>query len=91
MLEAWCEVNFAITAACMLGLLSFGREVLQPVVTAMAGAGLQSGQESRRRATVAMVAETLDAGQAPSRARRRSFSMLDQNVGAHLRHSAKNS
>jgi len=53
---------------------------------AMAGAGLQSGQESRLRATVAMVADTLDAGHAPSRARRRNISMLDENIGAHLRH-----
>ena len=53
---------------------------------AMAGAGLQTGQEGRLRATVAMVADTLDAGHAPSRARRRNISMLDENVGAHLRH-----
>jgi hypothetical protein len=33
-----------------------------------------------------MLADTLDTGHAPNRARRRNISMLDESVGAHLRH-----
>lgn len=60
-------------------------QVLLPGV-ALASANLLGGQERRLRATVAMVADTLATGHAPGRSRRRRISMLNENVGAHLRH-----
>ncbi|WP_028105098.1 AI-2E family transporter [Pseudoduganella violaceinigra] len=53
---------------------------------ALASSDLLSGQEVRLRATVAMVADTLAAGQSQGRSRRHRVSMLNENIGAHLRH-----
>ncbi|QBE65443.1 AI-2E family transporter [Pseudoduganella lutea] len=58
---------------------------------AMAIGDLRSGhtdnaQEQRLRATIALVADTLGAGKASGRARRLNVSMLNESVGAHLRH-----
>jgi len=53
---------------------------------ALASSDLLSSQEGRFRATVAMVADTLAAGQAKGGSRRRRISLLDENIGAHLRH-----
>jgi predicted PurR-regulated permease PerM len=52
----------------------------------LASSDLQSSQEGRFRTTVAMVADTLAAGQTTGRSRRRRVSMLNENIGAHLRH-----
>jgi hypothetical protein len=43
-------------------------------------------QEGRLRATIALVADTLAAGKHTGRARRLNVSMLNESIGAHLRH-----
>ena len=52
---------------------------------ALASSGLLSSQEEQFRATVAMVADTLASGQAKGSARARRISLLNENIGAHLR------
>ncbi|AKU20785.1 AI-2E family transporter [Massilia sp. NR 4-1] len=52
----------------------------------LASSDLLGSQEQRLRATVAMVADTLAAGHSPGRSRRRRISMLNESIGAHLRH-----
>ncbi|HEX8603248.1 MAG TPA: AI-2E family transporter [Pseudoduganella sp.] len=64
-------------------------QVMLPGLT-LAIADLRSGltdkaQEQRFRATIATVADTLAAGNA-ARARRLTVSMLNESIGAHLRH-----
>lgn len=53
---------------------------------ALASSGLLSRQVDQFRATVAMVADTLAAGQAKGSGRGRRVSLLNENIGAHLRH-----
>ncbi|MCC7706047.1 AI-2E family transporter [Janthinobacterium sp. GW460P] len=52
---------------------------------ALASSGMLSSQKEQFRATVAMVADTLAAGQAKASARTRRISLLNENIGAHLR------
>jgi predicted PurR-regulated permease PerM len=72
-------------------LVRYCDQVLLPGL-ALAAADLRGSeggeaQQERLRATIAMVADTLDGGAAPRRARRRSVSLLNETVGAHLRHA----
>lgn len=65
-------------------------QVLLPGLT-LAFADLRSGltekaQGDRLRATIAHVADTLAAGSSAARARRLNVSMLNESIGAHLRH-----
>lgn len=53
---------------------------------ALASSDLLSSQVEQFRATVAMVADTLAAGQAKVHGRGRRISLLNENIGAHLRH-----
>ena len=53
---------------------------------ALARSDLLSSQVAQFRATVAMVAETLAAGRSKGNARGRRISLLNENIGAHLRH-----
>ena len=53
---------------------------------ALASSDLLSSQVMQFRATVAMVADTLAAGQNKGNARGRRISLLNENIGAHLRH-----
>jgi predicted PurR-regulated permease PerM len=58
---------------------------------ALGVADLRSGltdktQEQRLRATIAVVADALAAGTSTARARRLTVSMLNESIGAHLRH-----
>ncbi|NHQ91934.1 AI-2E family transporter [Janthinobacterium lividum] len=52
---------------------------------ALASSGMLGSQKEQFRATVAMVADTLAAGQAKASARARRISLLNENIGAHLR------
>lgn len=52
---------------------------------ALASSGMLCSQKEQFRATVAMVADTLAAGQAKASARTRRISLLNENIGAHLR------
>jgi len=44
-------------------------------------------QQQRLRATIALVTETLGQRAAPARSHRRRVSMLNESIGAHLRHT----
>ena len=50
------------------------------------GGATDKVQESRLRATIALVADTLAAGKHMGRARRLNVSMLNVSIGSHLRH-----
>ncbi|MBB3222719.1 AI-2E family transporter [Pseudoduganella umbonata] len=50
------------------------------------GGATDKVQEGRLRATIALVADTLAAGKHMGRARRLNVSMLNESIGAHLRH-----
>lgn len=52
---------------------------------ALARSGLLGSQEEQVHATVAMVADTLAAGSAQSSFKGRRISLLNENIGAHLR------
>ncbi|AXA91294.1 AI-2E family transporter [Massilia sp. YMA4] len=47
----------------------------------------EPGQQQRVRATIALVTETLGQRAAPLRSHRRRVSMLNESIGAHLRHA----
>jgi hypothetical protein len=47
----------------------------------------EAGQQQRLRATIALVTETLGQRTAPTRSHRRRVSMLNESIGAHLRHA----
>lgn len=47
----------------------------------------EAGQQQRLRATIALVTETLGQRTAPARSHRRQVSMLNESIGAHLRHA----
>jgi predicted PurR-regulated permease PerM len=51
------------------------------------GGTIEKEQEERLRSTIVMVADTLAAGGKPPRSRRRSVSILNEGIGAHLRHA----
>ncbi|MYN44772.1 AI-2E family transporter [Pseudoduganella sp. FT93W] len=53
---------------------------------ALARAGLLGSQEEQFHSTVAMVADTLATGTVQSRFKGRRISLLNENIGAHLRH-----
>jgi predicted PurR-regulated permease PerM len=89
--EAAAIIQDARTFLRKFTLARYCDQVLLPGVE-LAVADLRSdtaeaAQQQRLRATIALVTETLGQRTAPARSHRRRVSMLNESIGAHLRHA----
>ncbi|WEF35124.1 AI-2E family transporter [Pseudoduganella chitinolytica] len=89
--EAAAIVQDARTFLRKFTLARYCDQVLLPgvqlAVTDLRDEGAEPGQQQRVRATIALVTETLGQGAATVRSHRRRVSLLNESIGAHLRHA----